>query len=116
MRITAPALAPFQSSGRHHLGNLADIARFVRAHELVVIVSTEQRILRGQGLEFFNRLAQLFLGSLITDIVCHNLTYLVFILSWRHSRRVMARIEEPILLGVNFLILQTLFGSVPAGE
>ena len=86
------------------------------AHELMVVVSAEQRVFRRHSPELFDCLAQLVLGSLITDIVRHNLTHLVFILSRRDSRSVTARIEQTILLGLNFLILQTLFGSVPASE
>ena len=45
MGVAAAAFAPLQGSRGHHLGNLANIARLMHPHELMVVVGQESRFL-----------------------------------------------------------------------
>src|SRR5512135_2312110 len=54
MRVAAATLTPLQGGRGHHFGNLANIARLMYPHELVVVLSAEERLFRRQSPQSFN--------------------------------------------------------------
>ena len=90
-------------------------ACFVDAHELVIVTGAKQYSSAANALSSSIAVHSLSSVRSITDVVRHNLTHLIFVISRRDSLSVAARKKEPLLAPrPQSLILQTLFDSVPS--